>query len=88
MKRIPMKYYEEYRPYVVALNERTYDLFVDLYENGPLNANSIRCQQTLAILVNAKLVWQIGDSKGVMVGVSRLGQELFERIMDVIEVYN
>jgi hypothetical protein len=88
MKRTPLKYYEEYRNNVVALNERTYDVFVDIYENGPLELGGIKAVQTLEILVNGGLVGQRSNGNDVVVFVTKLGQELFEGMMDVIEKYN
>jgi len=77
--------YLDYRDVFCALNRRTFDVFVRIYEDGPIEKDKIGHEKVVRELIDGGFVTKIGHGRDVLYKPSRIGVDILEKVMELID---
>lgn len=77
--------YLDYRDVFCALNRRTFDVFVRIYEDGPIEKDKIGHEKVVKELIDGGFVMKIGHGRDVLYKTTRIGEEIFEKVAELVD---
>lgn len=77
--------YLDYRDVFCALNRRTFDVFVRIYEDGPIEKDKIGHEKVVKELIEGGFVCKIGYGRDVLYKTTRIGNEIFEKVAEIVD---
>lgn len=77
--------YLDYRDVFCALNRRTFDVFVRIYEDGPIKKDKIGHEKIVKELIDGGFVMKIGHGHDVLYKTTRIGEEIFEKVAELVD---
>ena len=77
--------YLDYRDVFCALNRRTFNTFVQIYEDGPLAKDVVGHEKVVAELIDGGFVMKIGHGRDVLYKTTRIGEEIFEKVAAIVD---
>ena len=77
--------YLDYRDVFCALNRRTFDVFVRIYEDGPIEKDKIGHEKVVKELIEGGFVMKIGHGRDVLYKTTRIGEEIFEKVAELVD---
>ena len=77
--------YLDYRDVFCALNRRTFDVFVRIYEDGPVHKDKIGHEKVVKELIDGGFVMKIGHGRDVLYKPTRIGVDIFEKVMELVD---
>ena len=77
--------YLDYRDVFCALNRRTFDVFVRIYEDGPVHKDKIGHEKVVKELIEGGFVRKIGHGRDVLYKPTRIGVDIFEKVMELVD---
>ena len=76
----------DYRDVFCALNPRTFDIFVRIYEDGPIEKFKLgKHDREVSELINGGFVMKIGHGRDVLYKTTRIGEEIFEKVAEICD---
>lgn len=77
--------YLDYRDVFCALNRRTFDTFVVIYEDGPIESEKVGHEKAVRELIDGGFVMKIGHGRDVLYKTTRIGEEIFEKVAELVD---
>lgn len=68
-----------------GLNRKTFDTFVKIYEDGPIEKDKVKNERAAADLLNGGYIMKIGHGRDVLYKTTRIGEEIFEKVMEIAD---
>lgn len=77
--------YLDYRDVFCALNRKTFDIFVRIYEDGPVLKSEIGHEKVINELIEGGFVMKYGTGFNVMYKPTKIGVDIFEKVMEIVD---
>jgi hypothetical protein len=78
-------HYEEYRDVLSVINKRTFNVFVKLYEDGPVPVKSVKNVRSVNELIVGGFVQKSYEGGELKFRTTVIGERVFEAVAEIVD---